>query len=64
MSYQKLSKTLYSPLSFRKNKPSFLDLLFMEKPQESMVNDSLISNKYKRRADKEPMPFIIYKNKK
>ena len=64
MSYQKLSKTLYSPLSFRKNKPSFLDLLFMEKPQEFMVNESLISNKYKRRADKEPMPFIIYKNKK
>lgn len=64
MSYQKLAKTLYNPLSFRKNKPSFLDLLFMEKPQEYMVNNSLISNKYKRRPDKEATPFIIYKNTK
>lgn len=31
--YQRLSKLLYNPLSFRKNKPSFLDLFFMEKPQ-------------------------------
>ena len=33
LSYQKISKLLYNPLSFKKHKASFLDLFFMEKPQ-------------------------------
>ena len=33
ISYQKVSKLLYNPLTFRKNKPSFMDLFFMERPQ-------------------------------
>ena len=34
ISYQKVSKLLYNPLTFRKNKPSFMDLFFMERPQK------------------------------
>ena len=33
MSYQKVSKLLYNPLTFKKNGTSFMDLFFMEKPQ-------------------------------
>lgn len=40
--YQKISKTLYAPLTFRKNKPSFMDLFFMEQPQEFLYNNNVI----------------------
>lgn len=33
MSYQKVGKLLYNPLTFKKNGASFMDLFFMEKPQ-------------------------------
>ena len=33
MSYQKVSRLLYNPLSFKKKGASFMDLFFMEKPQ-------------------------------
>lgn len=33
MSYQKVSKMLYNPLTFRKRGSSFMDLFFMERPQ-------------------------------
>lgn len=33
MSYQKVGKLLYNPLTFKKNGSSFMDLFFMEKPQ-------------------------------
>lgn len=33
MSYQKVSKLLYNPLTFKKHGSSFMDLFFMEKPQ-------------------------------
>ena len=38
ISYQKVSKLLYNPLTFRKNKPSFMDLFFMERPQKYIRN--------------------------
>ena len=63
MSYQKLSKVLYNPLSFRKDKPSFLDLLFMEKPQEFMVNQNIIDKDYKPKSDIEASNFIIWDEK-
>lgn len=34
MQYKLLSKALYNPLSYRKYKPSSMDLFYMEKPQE------------------------------
>lgn len=33
MSYQKVSRLLYNPLTFKKKGSSFMDLFFMEKPQ-------------------------------
>lgn len=33
LSYQKVSKMLYNPLTFKKNGASFMDLFFMEQPQ-------------------------------
>lgn len=33
MSYQKVSKLLYNPLTFKKHGSSFMDLFFMERPQ-------------------------------
>lgn len=33
MSYQKVSKLLYNPLTFKRNGASFMDLFFMEQPQ-------------------------------
>ena len=40
--YQRLSKLLYNPLTFRKHAPSFMDLFFMEKPQE-YLNSAVIT---------------------
>ena len=38
LEYQKVAKTLYNPLSFRKTKPSQMDLFFMNTPQEFMTS--------------------------
>lgn len=35
--YQRLSKVLYNPLSFKKNGTSFIDLFFMENPTEHLA---------------------------
>ena len=59
LSYQKLSKLLYNPLSFKKKKPSTMDLFFMKKPQEYMNKD--VEETYvKYDKDKEELtsPFI------
>jgi hypothetical protein len=54
--YQRLSKTLYTPLTFRKNKPSFLDLFFMVKPQDYLYNTEHI---VAGRATEDDAPKII-----
>ncbi|MBP5595732.1 MAG: hypothetical protein J6Y02_10145 [Pseudobutyrivibrio sp.] len=54
--YQRLSKTLYTPLTFRKNKPSFLDLFFMVKPQDYLYNTEHI---VEGRATEDDAPKII-----
>ena len=33
ISYQKIKRMFYNPLTFKKNGPSFMDLFFMERPQ-------------------------------
>ena len=40
--YQKVSKALYSPLSFKKTKPSVFDLFYTLNPQEYIHNDEII----------------------
>ena len=44
LEYSKISKTLYTPSTFRVTKPSNMDLFFMEKPQEFINNSNVITN--------------------
>lgn len=53
LEYQRIGKTLISPLSTRKNKPSVFDLYFMEKPQDYVENNSMISDKYNMKEDND-----------
>ena len=39
LSYQRTSQALYNPSTFKKTKPSVLDLFFMEQPQGQMSID-------------------------
>lgn len=39
VSYEKISKMLYNPLTFRKRKASYMDLFFMENPQNYLTKD-------------------------
>ena len=48
MSYQKVSKLLYNPLSFKKTASSFMDLFFMEQPQYAIAG-----------VDREEEEFVI-----
>lgn len=59
MLYQKLSKTLFNPLTFRKNSPSFVDLLFMENPQSLMVNSNIIADNNNVQSDKEKINNLV-----
>lgn len=56
LEYQKISKTLYNPLSFKKNKPSQMDLFFMRKPQDFMTSVETV----KPKKSKELIKGIIY----
>jgi hypothetical protein len=40
--YKDLNKTLYNPLTFTKNAPSFFDLFFSEQPQVYMSDEILV----------------------
>jgi hypothetical protein len=46
LEYQKIGKTLVKPLSSKKRKASVFDLFFMEKPQEFIENNPMISDEY------------------
>lgn len=59
LEYQKIAKTLFNPLSYRKNKPSQMDLFFMNKPQEFM---SAVETVKTKDEDKEPIHGVIYDN--
>ena len=56
LEYQKVSKTLYNPLSYQKTKASQMDLFFMKKPQEFMTSVETI----KSQEPKELIRGIIY----
>ena len=55
--YQKLGKTLYNPLTFKKSSPSFIDLFFLEKPQK-FLNSKFAKSKYDTEAPNK-LPFDI-----
>lgn len=56
LEYQKVSKTLYTPLSYRKSAPSQMDLFFMNKPQEFMTAVETVKSK----ENEELIHGIIY----
>ena len=62
MSYQKVDKLLYNPLTFKKRGASFMDLFFMERPQyaiNGLIDPSEDEIKEKKKGDLiEPMVFI------
>lgn len=63
LEFQRIGKTLVSPLSTKKRKPSVFDLFFMEKPQEFMVDSkNMISDEYKIKEDydKKSLRDAIY----
>ena len=47
MSYQKVGKLLYNPLTYRKNGSSFMDLFFMKSPQYAITNRDAPDDTYK-----------------
>lgn len=61
LSYQYQARALYNPLTFRKNKPSFMDLFFMEQPQEYInPNRVQIEDEDKLRKDKKFVTPVIF----
>ena len=56
LEYQKISKTLYNPLSYRKKKASQMDLFFMNKPQEFMTSVETVKSK----ETKESICGVVY----
>ena len=53
MSYQKVGKLLYNPLTFKKNGSSFMDLFFMERPQYAIKG-------IEEKDEFKPIPGEIY----
>lgn len=44
LSFEKISRLLYNPLTFKKTKPSYMDLFFMQKPQEYLSKSVELDN--------------------
>lgn len=59
LEYQKIASTLVNPLSTKKRKASVFDLFFMERPQDYIVNQDLISNEKVVEKDKSLMRDAI-----
>ncbi|MBR1987826.1 MAG: hypothetical protein IKA36_02180 [Clostridia bacterium] len=53
LEFQKIAKTLVSPLSTKKVKASRMDVFFMEQPQEYIGDNGMISDEYNFKEDKE-----------
>lgn len=65
LEYKRISDTLYKPLTFKKDKPSFLDLYFMKSPQNFINNPDIISESHDYNKEGETNiidPFIIDEN--
>lgn len=58
LEYQNISKTLYNPLSYKKHKPSQMDLFFMNKPQDFMTSVKTTKSK----NPKELIRGVMYDN--
>ena len=58
--YQRLSQTLYNPLTFKKNGASFLDLFFMENPTVYLSADEVKPAPKPDEVKERVSPFIKY----
>lgn len=59
--YQRLSKTIYSPLTFKKNGASYLDLFFMENPTEYLSSENVVAARSVKDDEKSLIkPLIKY----
>lgn len=57
--YQKLSKALYNPLTFKKNKASFMDLFFMKQPQIYLSSDTIVEGEEEKKENNIVCPIVI-----
>lgn len=63
MSYQKVSKLLYNPLSFKKSASSFMDLFFMEQPQYAIYGIDKDTNTIEEKKNGELIdPMVIHED--
>lgn len=63
LTHEKIGKALYNPLTFRKNKPSFLDLFFVEKPSEFISASHVEPAKKKKEKSDKVVPGIEFVEK-
>lgn len=62
MSYQKVSKLLYNPLSFKKTASSFMDLFFMEQPQYAIAGIDNVKKEIVQKPGELIDPMIIHED--
>lgn len=58
VSYEKISKMLYNPLTYRKKKPSIMDLFFIDKPQNYLTKNVELQQKEKK-SDNGLKPLFV-----
>lgn len=58
VSYEKISKMLYNPLTYRKKKPSIMDLFFIDKPQNYLTKNVELQQKDKK-SNNELKPLFV-----
>lgn len=62
--YQRLSRQLYNPLSFKKTKPSVMDVFFIEQPQKYLNSKDIIQRDKPKEEIKMIRPMVYHKSKK
>ena len=63
MSYQKVGKLLYNPLTYKKKGTSFMDLFFMEKPQYAIQGiDPPEKEEFKPKPGEFFEPMVFFEN--
>lgn len=58
LEYQKIARSLVSPLSVKKRKPSIFDVFAMEQPQKFAVNKQMVSDDYVLIEDNDDEPVV------
>ena len=58
LEYQRIARTLVSPLSTKKKKASIFDVFAMEQPQQYAVNKQMISDDYRLIEDNDDEPIV------